>query len=76
MDWCYEVAANPHIEDSAVRLSCGRCETAEPLACMIDADCLLGQACSGSQEELVWYDGKTDSVANDLRTVCPVDLIC
>ena len=68
-DWCYGVPANPRIEDSAIRLGCGRCDTLfEPVACMLDADCTPGQTCIGSQEELVWYDGKTDSVANDLRT--------
>jgi hypothetical protein len=68
-DWCFGVPTNPRIEDSAIRLGCGFCDAVEPVACMIDADCASGQTCIGSQEELVWYDGKTDSVANDLRTV-------
>lgn len=68
-DWCYRVPANPRIGDAAFRLGCGRCDAVQPYACMTAADCPSGQPCVGSQEEFVWYDGRTDSVANDLRTV-------
>jgi hypothetical protein len=69
-DWCYGAPSGTRIENSAVRLSCGSCDGAiDPVACMSDAECPAGQACSGSHEEVVWFDARTDGAVNDLRTV-------
>jgi len=69
-DWCFGGPSSSRIENSAVRLSCGYCVGAiNSVACLGDADCSAGQVCSGTHEEIVWYDGRTDSAVNDLRTV-------
>jgi hypothetical protein len=69
-DWCFGLPYSDRIENSAVRLSCGSCEGAfEPTACLRDDDCAAGQVCSGAHDEIVWYDARTDSAVNDLRTV-------
>jgi len=69
-DWCFGAPSSRRIENSAARLGCGFCDGDFYLtACLGDNDCSAGQVCSGSQEETVWFDARTDSVANDLRTV-------
>ncbi len=69
-DWCHAVDASPHSADGALRLGCGRCDDpVETMACMDDGDCRTGYVCSGSQEELVWYDARTDGAVNDLLVV-------
>ncbi|MDH3254003.1 MAG: hypothetical protein OEM62_03350 [Acidobacteriota bacterium] len=69
-EWCYRVPSLTRAENSAQRLSCGRCTGLLPdTGCYSSADCPNGESCSGADEETVWYDARTDGAVNDLKAI-------